>query len=123
MLEQAPELEMTMDVAHFVALGAAPAEIDLLLARSRHVHVRGAAPGSLQAPMKTSSVDYERLIDTLDGQAYGGAITLEYAWDHWEGLDQVDVVSEIVMLRLRLLGHAAGRVWSYPRFGWPIEAQ
>lgn len=119
---RAPGLEVTVDLAHYAAQGAGPHEIERLFPHTRHVHVRGAAPGRLQAPMKTNDINFEWLVDALCAASYDGAMTIEYAWSTWHNLNRIDVLSEVVLLRDRLRARLEGREWHYPRFGWPIEA-
>lgn len=114
-------VEVTVDLAHFVAAGTGPHEIELLFPHTRHIHVRGAAPGRLQAPMKSNEIEFEWVVDALEAAGYDGALTIEYAWSEWFGLNRVDVLSEVVLLSDRLKAKLAGREWRYPRFGWPIE--
>jgi sugar phosphate isomerase/epimerase len=118
----APGLELTLDAAHFTSEGDDFAAIAPLLPHTRHVHARGATKELLQAPLKDSTVDFEAFVDALQAADYDGAITVEYAWSEWGGLNKVDVASELVMLRARLSAKLAGEPWEYPRFGWPMEA-
>jgi sugar phosphate isomerase/epimerase len=113
-LELAPGLELTLDYTHFVAQGYDESAIEPLVPYARHFHARGAAAGRLQMPLTKSTIDYERALDALAANDYAGFVTVEYIWTDWERLNEVDVVSETVILRDRLLAKLAGRPWEYP---------
>jgi len=120
--ELAPTLTYTLDYSHYTCQGFSDEEIEPLLAHAGHVHVRGAVDGRMQAPLAKSTIDYERFIDKLIERDYDGFVSVEYVWISWGGLNDVDVISETVMLRDRLRARLAGEPWSYPEFDWPIDA-
>jgi sugar phosphate isomerase/epimerase len=113
-LELAPGLELTLDYTHFVAQGYAESAIEPLVPYARHFHARGAAEGRLQMPLTKNTIDYERALDALAACDYSGFVTIEYIWTDWERLNEVDVVSETVILRDRLRAKLEGRPWEYP---------
>lgn len=110
----APGLELTLDYSHFTARGFSDASIEPLLAHTRHFHVRGARDGRIQAPMKESSIDFDRVVDVLLENGYGGYLATEYSWLEWGGMNELDVLSETILMRDRLRAKLAGEVWSYP---------
>jgi sugar phosphate isomerase/epimerase len=112
--ELAPDLRLTLDYTHFVSQGVPEADIEPLAPLARHVQTRGVAPDRLQASLKDTSLDFERMIDVLSAAGYDGFITIEYIWVAWKRLNEVDVVSETVMLRDRLTAKLRGEKWSYP---------
>ena len=63
--ELAPDLRLTLDYTHFVSQGIAEREIEPLASLARHVQTRGVAPDLLQAPLKRTELDFERMIDVL----------------------------------------------------------
>jgi sugar phosphate isomerase/epimerase len=107
-------VELTLDYSHFVYQGYAEEEIEPLVAHARHVHVRGARARRMQAALKDSTIDFERMVDALLGAGYEGDIGLEYLWIDWEHLNECDTVSETILLRDRLRAALDGRPWSYP---------
>jgi len=107
--ELAPGLELTLDYTHYVSRGFSEVEIDPLLPLARHLHARGGADERLQAPMAANTIDYERLIDELDRAGYDGYLTVEYVWVEWENLNDVDVLSETIMMRNRLRAKLVAR--------------
>jgi sugar phosphate isomerase/epimerase len=117
LVEQTPGLEITLDYSHFVRQGIAQEDADDLVPFARHVHVRGASRASVQASLRESSVDFERLVGALKAGGYDGYLTLEYVWLRWERCDQCDNLSETILLRDRLRAALAGEVWEYPDVG------
>ena len=90
---------MTLDYTQYVAQGFGEAEIDPLLRHSRHFHARGAAEGRLQMPMKQNTIDYERILEVMPEHGYDGYVAIEYEWLDWERMDEVDVLSETILMR------------------------
>lgn len=114
LLAAAPDLRLTLDYTHFVSQGVSEADIEPLAPAARYVQTRGVAPGELQAPMKRTSMDFERMIDVLVSHGYDGWVNVEYVWVAWNRLDEVDIISETVLLRDRLRAKFRGEPWSYP---------
>ena len=112
--EETPGLELTLDYSHFVYQGYAEAEIEPLVAHARHFHARGAAEKRMQAPLKESVIDWERLVEVAEAAGYEGDIGLEYLWIDWEDTNTCDTVSETILLRDRLRAAIAGEPWEYP---------
>ena len=114
LLERVPGLELTLDYSHFVYQGIAESEVEALAPFARHCHVRGARQGRMQAPLRESAIDFERMVDVLGGTDYDGFLGLEYVWLDWEHCNECDNLSETILLRDRLREKFAGRQWSYP---------
>ncbi len=77
LLQALPGLKLTLDASHYIALGYAPADWEVLLPYVEHCHVRPAAPGSIY--VKTDERD-PRLDDWLRRMAtsgYAGLFTFE----------------------------------------------
>jgi sugar phosphate isomerase/epimerase len=120
--ELAPTLTYTLDYSHYVCQGFADADIEPLLAHAGHVHVRSAMDGRMQAPIAKNTINWERVVDLLVERGYDGFVAVEYIWINWNDLNDVDVISETVMLRDRIRARLDGRTWSYPEFDWPIDS-
>jgi sugar phosphate isomerase/epimerase len=120
--ELAPTLTYTLDYSHYVCQGFSDEDIEPLLAHAGHLHARGAADGRMQAPLAENTIDYERFVDQLGKRDYDGFLSVEYVWISWGGLNDVDVISETVMLRDLLRARLAGESWRYPEFDWPIDS-
>lgn len=116
---EAPGLELTLDYSHFLAVGLTDADVEPLVPFARHVHARGAADGRLQTSMRENTIDFERLVDVLRESSYDGFITVEYVWVDWGGLDEVDVLSETILMRDRLRAKLSDASWSYPAIAVP----
>jgi hypothetical protein len=112
--ELAPSLRLTVDYTHFVSQGFVESDIEPLAAFARHVQTRGVAIDRLQAPLKDNTLDFERMVDVLRGCGYDGFITIEYIWVDWMRLNEVDVLSETVMLRDRLNAKFRSETWTRP---------
>jgi sugar phosphate isomerase/epimerase len=114
LLERTPGLELTLDYSHFVYQGIPEGEVEPLAAHARHYHVRGARKGRMQAPLRKSATDFERMVDTARAAGYDGFLGLEYVWLDWEHCNECDNVSETILLRDRLRAKLADAEWSYP---------
>ena len=99
-----PGLGLTLDYAHFTRGGIPDDRIEPLLAHATHLHARCARRGRLQCPLKENTIDFPRVVDGLTRRRFKGWIALEYVWIDWEHCNEVDVLSETVMLRKQLLG-------------------
>ncbi len=99
LLDAVPGLTLSLDWAHMSSEGIPDSDIEPLLARTSHFHARCARTGRLQAPMKENAVDFRQILELLSGQGYTGAFSVEYVWIEWQDCNQVDNVSETVLLR------------------------
>lgn len=108
LLDLAPTLTVTLDPSHFVRQGFSDEAILPLASRASHVHTRCAREGRLQAPLRENAIDFKKYLQAFDRQAYAGWIALEYTWIEWEQCNDVDNVSETILLRNLLREAAAG---------------
>jgi sugar phosphate isomerase/epimerase len=99
LVELTPGLKLTLDYTHFTYAGISDAEVEPLLAHTRHFHCRGAAPGRLQTPFGENIIDYRRVIARLRELGYPGYFAIEYVWQDWEGCNRCDNVSETILFR------------------------
>lgn len=111
LLDSAPGLSLSLDWAHLSSEGIADAEIEPLIAGSTHFHARCAREQRLQAPMSENTVDFPRILELMESCGYTGAISVEYVWIEWKNCNQVDNLSETVLLRDRLREIADGLGW------------
>jgi hypothetical protein len=63
------------------------------------VHARYASPGRSQSPLKTNGIDFADLVKRLAAHNYPGWYAIEYVWIDWEHGNEVDNVSETILLR------------------------
>lgn len=103
LVEQVPGLTLTLDYTHFTYQGIGDAEIEPLIPYASHFHARGACRGRLQAPRAENVIDYVRVLRELKRAEYTGYIGIEYVWQEWERNNEVDNISESIMLRDLLL--------------------
>jgi sugar phosphate isomerase/epimerase len=99
LVQSVPGLTLTLDLGHFIAPGYQQAEANPLIAYTSHVHARCASPGRLQASLKTNVIDFQDLVNRLTARDYPGWYAIEYVWIDWEHCNEVDNVSETILLR------------------------
>jgi sugar phosphate isomerase/epimerase len=99
LLELAPTLSLTLDPSHFTYQGIPDDDIMPLVVRTSHFHARCARQGKLQAPLEKNTIDFVSYLSALERQGYSGWIALEYVWIDWEHCNEVDNLSETVLLR------------------------
>ncbi len=99
LLEQVPDLTLTLDYGHFILQGFQDADVEPLMARASHFHARGGNRNRLQASVKENTIDYRRVASLMEEVNYRGFICLEYVWIDWEGCNEVDNISETILLR------------------------
>jgi sugar phosphate isomerase/epimerase len=99
LVRDAPGLTLTLDYTHFTREGIADAEIEPLIPHATHFHARGARPGRLQASFKDNVIDYGRVLQVMEKAGYAGYIGIEYVWIDWEHCNEVDNLSETILLR------------------------
>jgi sugar phosphate isomerase/epimerase len=105
LLERAPNLWLTLDHSHFLFQGYRQEELDPLVIRTRHVQIRQAAPGMMQARVKQGALNLDALREQLDAAGFDGVVAVEYLWDEWLDCNRLDVTSETAELRDLLLVH------------------
>lgn len=107
LLEPVESLTLTLDYTHFVRQGFSESGCEFLVPHASHFHARGGRKGRLQAPMRENTIDYRRILDSLQEANYEGYVTLEYVYTEWERCNETDNVSETVILRDLLRTHAS----------------
>ena len=99
LVEAVPGLTLTLDYTHFTRAGRLDSDIEPLLKHASHFHARGASEGRLQCSFKENVIDYARIVEQMQRQAYAGYLGVEYVWIDWEHCNEVDNVSETILLR------------------------
>lgn len=105
LMQDTPGLTLTLDCTHFTRNGLADRVADPLLPYTSHFHARCARKGRLQASFKDNAIDYGRLLRGLKRLRYRGYVVVEYVWIDWEHCNEVDNVSETILLRDFLREH------------------
>jgi sugar phosphate isomerase/epimerase len=99
MAETVPGLTLTLDYTHFTLQGMPDDEVEPLLAFASHFHVRGGCKGKLQASVKENTIDYPRILRAMKRVGYQGYLGLEYVWAEWMRCNEVDNLSETILMR------------------------
>lgn len=95
LLEAVPKLELTLDYGHFNVQGIPDREVEPLLRRARHFHMRGGAPGLVQTRFEDNVTDFGRVLDCMARIGYDGWVEIEYVHDGRPGCSQCDNVQEV----------------------------
>jgi sugar phosphate isomerase/epimerase len=110
LLARCDGLTVTLDASHFAYQGW-PVETMLdLLPRTRHVQIRPAGTGVMQAKVRDNGLDLGLLVRSLVASGYSSWIASEYVWMEKWVCDEVDNTGESGLLRellVDLLGAAA----------------
>jgi hydroxypyruvate isomerase len=106
LLALVPSLSLTLDYSHFVFQGIDQWEVDPLLSRTRHIHLRQAQPGALQSPTTAGTIDFARMLDRAAEARYRGYLALEYQCENWPGFQRLDCIAESAALRDLVLASA-----------------
>jgi len=102
LLDLCPGLMLTLDPSHYAFQGWDVASIVGLIDRTRHVQVRPAAEGVMQALVAEDTVDLPAFISALKAGAYAGWVAAEYVWmEKWD-CNRVDNTGETALLKRRL---------------------
>ena len=92
--------------SHFTCQGIPDREIEPLLVHASHFHARGGANKRRQTRLKDSTIDYKRVLAVMKRNRYRGYISFEFEYYDVDPGNEVDVLSETILLRQFLLEHA-----------------
>ncbi|MDQ3667904.1 MAG: sugar phosphate isomerase/epimerase [Acidobacteriota bacterium] len=104
LLQITPGLTLTLDYGHFAYQGIPDDEVEPLIKFSTHFQARCAARSRVQSSMKENAIDFPRVVRAMQRDGYMGYLALEYVWIDWERCNEVDNLSESILLRDLLLG-------------------
>ena len=99
LVEMTPGLTLTLDYTHFTYQGISDDECEALMPHATHYHARCARTSRLQAPFKDNTIDYQRVLSAMGRTNYPGYVGVEYVWIDWEHCNEVDNLSETILLR------------------------
>jgi sugar phosphate isomerase/epimerase len=99
LIRRTPGLTVTLDYTHFTYQGIPDDRIEALIPHASHFHARGAASQRLQMPLKQNVIDYPRVVRAMARESYLGFVGVEYCWDEWRQCNEVDVLSETILMR------------------------
>src|SRR5204863_5604295 len=96
--EMTPGLTLTLDYTHFTYQGIPDSQIEPLVRHASHFHARGGCKSRLQAPLKENTISYPQVLRAMDRESYKGYVGVEYVWIDWERCNEVDTLSETILL-------------------------
>ncbi len=105
LVQDVPGLTLTLDSTHFTRNGLPDRAAYPLVPYSSHFHARCARKGRVQTSFKENTIDYARLLREFHRAQYRGYVVVEYVWVDWEHCNEVDNVSETILLRDFLRAH------------------
>lgn len=105
LVQDAPGLTLTLDCTHFTRNGLPNSAAYPLVPYASHFHARCARKGRLQTSFKDNAIDYALLLRGLKRVGYRGYVVVEYVWIDWEHCNEVDNISETILLRDFLREH------------------
>jgi sugar phosphate isomerase/epimerase len=106
LVRSVPGLTLTLDYTHFTRDGRPDSEVEPLVAFASHFHARCARLGRLQSSFKDNAIDYGRILDVMAEVGYPGFVGVEYVWIDWEHCNEVDNLSETILLRDHIRKHS-----------------
>ena len=105
LVRSTPGLTLTLDYTHFTRVGIPDVRIEPLVPHASHFHARGACRGRLQTSLAHNAIDYARVLKMMRQCGYGGYVGIEYVWTEWEHCNEVDNLSETILMRDFLRSH------------------
>ena len=99
LVRSVPGLTLTLDYTHFTRSGISDSKVEPLIPFASHFHARCAREGRLQASFQENVIDYGRVLDIMRQVGYSGYVGVEYVWIDWEHCNEVDNLSETILLR------------------------
>lgn len=99
LVKMTPGLTLTLDYTHFTKVGMPDSAIEPLVKYASHFHARCACQDRLQSSFKQNTIDYGRVLKLMKETAYKGYVGVEYVWIDWEHCNEVDNLSETILLR------------------------
>ena len=99
LLRDVSGLTLTLDYTHFTRGGLPDSAAEPLIAHASHFHARGARKGRLQTSFPKNTIDYARVLRAMRKAGYQGYVGVEYVRIDWEHCNEVDNLSETILLR------------------------
>jgi sugar phosphate isomerase/epimerase len=98
-LVQQTGIGLALDYSHFVCLGYTQDQIDPLVQYAKHVHLRQARPGHLQAGFDKGTINFPAMFGHLRDAGYQGALAIEFIRQLFTNDGPDDVLTETVLMR------------------------
>lgn len=99
LMQDVPGLTLTLDCTHFTRDGFPDSAAYPLVPYASHFHARCARKGRVQCSFEENTLDYAGLLRRLQRADYRGYMVVEYVWVNWEHCNEVDNISETILLR------------------------
>jgi len=99
LLARTPGLTLTLDYGHFTWQGIPDRDIEPLVAHASHFHARCGRKQRLQSKFTDNTIDFPRVLRAMKRTGYKGYIGVEYVWIDWNHCNEVDNLSETILLR------------------------
>ena len=99
LLQLTPGLTLTLDYGHFIYQNIRQSAVHELIPHASHFHARCGAPERLQTSLKNNKIDFATILQKMKESRYTGWLGLEYVWVDWEHCNEVDNLSETILLR------------------------
>ena len=99
LLDRCPGLTITFDPSHYIYQGIDTARMLPVLSRTRHVQIRPAAPGVMQARTAENAIDLPAIFQRLKAEGYSGWVASEFVWMEKWRCNETDNTGESARLR------------------------
>ena len=99
LLDRCPGLTITFDPSHYIYQGIDTARMLPVLSRTRHVQIRPAAPGVMQARTAENAIDLPAIFGRLASDGYSGWVASEFVWMEKWRCNETDNTGESARLR------------------------
>lgn len=94
LVDHAPGAHVTLDYSHFLLQYIPVERIHTLIPVTGHFHIRQTRPGKLQTSFSEGTLDFVDLARRLQAAGYDGAMSLEFVYGDWYGMNNIDILTE-----------------------------
>ena len=105
LVQSVPGLTLTLDYTHFTRSGVPDEEVEPLIAHASHFHARGAGRADCRHRSRKTSSTMDAFSTSCGRSGTRGTSGVEYVWIDWEHCNEVDNLSETILMRDYLRGH------------------
>jgi sugar phosphate isomerase/epimerase len=110
LVQDVPDLMLTLDWAQMICQDIAHEDILKLLPHTRHIQIRQAARAQLQTPFDRGRIDVKRVVKDVLKAGYEGVICVEYMnTPGWHGMVAVNAIQESTRMRDELRAARDGK--------------
>lgn len=94
LVDNAPGLHVTLDYSHFLLQYIPVERIHALIPVTGHFHIRQTRPGKLQTHFSEGTLDFVDIARRLQSAGYDGAMSFEFVYGDWYGMNNLDTLTE-----------------------------